>query len=160
MVANHEVEDMENVLIRECIPQDIDEILRLDKQWDQENIAYEFIYVSREEFIADLEHFQPYFLVAESDEGIVGYINGSVHLSQGLAVIPEQERYLEIENIYVKPDFRNRHLGGKLMDRLLEVAEQNGIQRFLVATDSKDMDKVLNFYRRHGFTPWSVQMFK
>lgn len=151
---------MENVIIRECTPQDIDEILQLDREWDQENIAYEFIYVSRGEFIAHVERFQPYFLVAESDEGIVGYINGSVRLGQGVAVIPEQEPYLEIENIYIKPDFRNRHIGGKLMDRLLEVAEQNGIQRFLVATDSKDMDKVLNFYQRHGFKPWYVQMFK
>ncbi|MCB0213831.1 MAG: GNAT family N-acetyltransferase [Anaerolineae bacterium] len=57
----------------------------------------------------------------------MGYINGSVCLSQGLAVIPEQERYLEIENIYVKPAFRNKQIGSKLMDRLLEVAAQNGI---------------------------------
>ena len=98
---------MENILIRECTLQDIEEILQLDRQWDQEDIAYEFIDVSREEFIADLERFRPYFLVATSNEGLVGYINGSVRRSQGLAVIPEQEPYLEIENIYVKPEFRN-----------------------------------------------------
>lgn len=100
-------------------------------------------------------------MVAESNRSLVGYINGSVGLSQeGVAVIAAQELYLEIENIYVKPDFRNMQIGGKLMARLLEVAEQNGIQRFLVATDSKDMDKALNFYRRHGFQPWYVRMFK
>ena len=151
---------MENVLIRECTVQDIEDILQLDRQWDQENIAFEFIDVSREEFIADLERFQPYFLVATSDEEIVGYINGSVRLSQGVAVIPEQEQYLEIENIYVKPAFRNRQIGSKLMDRLLEVAAQNGIEKFVVATVSKDMDKVLNFYRRYGFKPWYVQLVK
>ena len=152
---------MENVLIRECTHEDVDEVLQLDRQWEEENIAREFVFVSREEFIADLERFQTFFLVAESNGSLVGYINGSVRLSrEGVAVIPEQEPYLEIENIYVKPDFRNRHIGGKLMERLLEVAEQNGIQRFLVATDSKDMDKVLNFYRRHGFQLWYVRMFK
>ena len=151
---------MENVLIRECTLQDIEDILQLDRQWDQENIAFEFIDVSREEFIADLERFQPYFLVATSDEEIVGYINGSVRLSQGVAVIPEQEQYLEIENIYVKPAYRNRQIGSKLMDRLLEVAAQNGIEKFVVATVSKDMDKVLNFYRRYGFKPWYVQLVK
>ena len=151
---------MENVLIRECTLQDIEDILQLDRQWDQENIAFEFIDVSREEFIADLERFQPYFLVATSDEEIVGYINGSVRLSQGVAVIPEQEQYLEIENIYVKPAFRNRQIGSKLMDRLLEVAAQNGIEKFVVATVSKDMDKVLNFYRRYGFKLWYVQLVK
>ena len=149
---------MENVLIRECTHKDIDEVLQLDRQWEKENIAHEFMFISREEFIADLERFQTYFLVAESNGSVVGYINGSVRLSQeGVPVIPEQEPYLEIENIYVKPDFRNRHMGGKLIERLLEVAERNGIQRFLVTTDSKNMDKVLNFYRRHGFQLWYVR---
>jgi hypothetical protein len=46
------------------------------------------------------------------------------------------------------------------MERLLEVAEQNGIRRILVATVSKDMNKVFNFYQGHGFKPWYVQMFK
>jgi hypothetical protein len=61
---------MQQVLIRECTHNDVDAIFQLDRQWDQENIAYEFLYVSREEFIANLECFQAYFLVAESDEGV------------------------------------------------------------------------------------------
>ena len=153
--------DMENVLIRECTHKDIDEVLQLDRQWEQENIARKFVLVSREELVADLERFQTYFLVVERNGSLVGYINGSVCCCQGgAAVIPEEEQYLEIENIYVKPDFRNRQIGGKLIESLLEVAEQNGIQRFLVTTDSKDMDKVLNFYRRYGFQLRYVRMFK
>ena len=81
-------------------------------------------------------------------------------MSKGLVVIPEQETYVEIDNVYVKPEFRNRDIGGKLIDRLLDVAEQNGIQRFFVSSDSKDMDKILNFYRSHGFKPWYIQLFK
>lgn len=151
---------MQRVLIRECTLDDIDEILRLDGRWAQEDITYEFIAISREEFIADLECFPGYFLVAESDEGVVGYINGAVRPNQGVAVIPEQTTYLEIENIYVKPDFRNRRIGSQLVERLLNIAEQNGIQRLIVSTVSKEMDKVLRFYQSHGFKPWYVQMFK
>jgi len=98
--------------------------------------------------------------VAESDGSIVGYVNGTVHHGQRVAVIPEQEPYLEIENVYVKPGFRNSHIGGKLLERLVEVAEQNGLQRFVVSSVSTEMDKVLNFYRSHGFKPWYVQLFK
>ena len=151
---------MENVLIRECTYNDIDEVLQLDAQWEQENIAHDFIPISRGEFIAHLESFQVYFLVAEIDGSIVGYANGSVHFSQGVAVIPKQESYLEIDNVYLKPGFRNRHIGGKLLERLLEVAQRNGIQRFLVSSDSKNMEKILNFYQSYGFTTWYVQMFK
>jgi ribosomal protein S18 acetylase RimI-like enzyme len=151
---------METVLIRACTHKDIDAVLQLDSQWEQENIAYDFIPISREEFIIHLERFPSYFLVAASDGCLVGYVNGSVHQGKGVAVIPEQEPYLEIDNVYVQPRFRNRHIGGMLLDRLLAVAEQHGIQRFVVCSVSKEMDKILHFYRRHGFTPWYVQLFK
>jgi hypothetical protein len=45
------------------------------------------------------------------------------------------------------------------MERLLEVSEQSGIQRFIVDTDGKDMEKVLGFYRLHGFRLWYARMF-
>ena len=151
---------METVRIRACTRQDIDAVLHLDRQWEQENIAHDFMPISREEFLTLLERFPAYFLVAESGRDLVGYIHGSVHRRRWVAVLPEGEPYLEIENVYVKPDFRNRHIGGKLMETLLVAAEQQGIQRFLVSSVSKEMDKTLHFYRRHGFTPWHVQMFK
>jgi ribosomal protein S18 acetylase RimI-like enzyme len=68
--------------------------------------------------------------------------------------------YLEIENIYVRPEFRNRHVGGALLEKLLQVAEQNGIKRFLVSTVSKDMHGILKFYQRYGFQPWFAELFK
>jgi ribosomal-protein-alanine N-acetyltransferase len=152
---------MENVLIRECTHSDIDAVLQLDTQWAQENIAHDFMPISRAAFIAHLKSFQQYFLVAESHHGgVVGYANGSVHVAQGMPVIPAQESYLEIDNIYVTPGFRNRRIGGKLLERLLEVAEHHGIQRFLVSSNSKNMEHILNFYRRYGFTAWYVHMVK
>jgi ribosomal protein S18 acetylase RimI-like enzyme len=151
---------MKNVLIRQCTHQDVESIFQLDKLWDEENIAYVFTYGSREDFMADFERFQKYFLVAESDGQIVGYINGSVLINEKVAVLPEQETYLEIENIYVLPQFRNRHVGGDLIEKLLEIAEQNGIKRFVVTTVTKDMDRIVKFYRSYGFKPWYVELFK
>jgi hypothetical protein len=46
------------------------------------------------------------------------------------------------------------------MERLFAVAEHQGIQRYVVSSVSKKMDQILTFYRRHGLTPWYVQMFK
>jgi ribosomal protein S18 acetylase RimI-like enzyme len=77
-----------------------------------------------------------------------------------LEVLPKQETYLEVENIYVRPEFRNQHVGGDLLERLLAIAEQNGIRRFSVNTITKDMDRILRFYRRYGFKPWYVELFK
>jgi ribosomal protein S18 acetylase RimI-like enzyme len=74
--------------------------------------------------------------------------------------LPKQETYLETENIYVRPVFRNRHAGGDLFGQLLAIAEQNEIKRFVVNTITKDMDRILRFYRHYGFKPWSVDLFK
>ena len=151
---------MGTVLIRNCTHHDIDDILQLDQEWHDENIAYDFTFISREEFIAHLDRFPAYFLVAECDGMIMGYINASLHVNENIRVLPEKETYLEIDNVYVRAAFRNQNIGGQLIRRLLAVADQNGIERFLVSSDSKDMDQVMRFYQSHGFKPFHIQLFK
>ena len=152
---------MEQVRIRACTPNDIDGVIALERLWEQEDIAYgNFNPMSRDAYVVILERFPAYFLVAESDGQLVGYIHGSVQRDKPVEVIPAQEPYVEIEDIYVQPDFRDRDIGGALLERIFEVARQEGIQRFIVGTLSKDTDRILKFYRSHGFTPWRIQFFK
>jgi ribosomal protein S18 acetylase RimI-like enzyme len=148
------------VRIRRCTSGDIDHILELDRQWEQEGIAFEFIPIPREDFMSALERFPAYFLVAEMEDVIVGYTNGSIRSGRDTAIVGEHERCLEIENIYVRRDLRNRHIGSRLLDLLLRAAERDGVHRFLVTTVTRDMDRILDFYRAHGFRPWSVQLFR
>jgi ribosomal protein S18 acetylase RimI-like enzyme len=147
-------------LIRACTPGDIDAVLALDREWEREAIAHIFVPISRDEFIASLAQFPSYFLVAEDNGRIIGYINGSVHLGTEAAIIPVQEPYVLIENIYVNVEFRHMHIGGELVERLLVAAQEQGIQRFLVSSTSKQMEKILTFYQGHGFKLWYVQLYK
>jgi ribosomal protein S18 acetylase RimI-like enzyme len=152
---------MKQVHIRACIRNDIDGVIALERQWEQEEIAYgDFNPMSREAYIAILEHFPAYFLVAESDRQLVGYIHASVQHGNPVEVIPADKPYVAIEDIYVQPDFRDRDIGGALLERVFEIAQQEGIERFIVGTLSKETDKILKFYRSHGFTPWRIQFFK
>lgn len=147
--------------IRQCTREDVDTVIGLERQWEQEAIAYgDFKPMSREAYLTVLERFPAYFLVAERDGRLVGYIHGSVQPSAPVEVIPAQEPYVEIEDIYVQPDSRGQDIGGALLERLLEIAHQEGIQRFVVGTKSKETDKIVRFYRSHGFTPWHIQFFK
>ena len=131
---------MEQVLIRACTPNDIDRVMTLERQWEQEDIAYgDFNPMSREAYIAILERFPDYFLVAESDGRLVGYIHASVHHDKPIEVIPTREPYVAIEDIYVQPDFRDRDIGGALLEGVFEVARQEGIQRFIVGTLSSTL---------------------
>jgi len=113
-----------------------------------------------EAYVAILERFPAYFLVAEQDRRLVGYLHASVDHDKLVEVIPAEQPYIQIEDIYVHPDFRNHDIGGQLLERLFEIARQAGIQRFVVGTRSKETDQILRFYRRHGFTPWSIQFFR
>jgi ribosomal protein S18 acetylase RimI-like enzyme len=152
---------MKQIRIRACTANDIDGVIALERQWEQEEIAYgEFNPMRREDYLAILERFPAYFLVAECDGQLVGYIHASSDNEKRVEVIPEGEPYLEIEDIYVHPDFRSQDIGGKLVKRVFEIAQQQGIQRFIVGTRSKETDRILAFYRRHGFTPWQIHFFK
>ena len=152
---------MEQVHIRACTPADIDSVIALERQWEQEEIAYgNFNPMSREMYMAILERFPAYFLVAESNGQLVGYIHASVHHDNPVEVIPAQEPYVEIEDIYVQPDFRSQDIGGQLLEHVFAIAQAAGVERFIVGTLSKETDKILKFYRSHGFTPWRIQFFK
>ena len=152
---------MEQVRIRACTSTDIDGVIALERQWEHEDIAYgDFNPMSQEAYMAILERFPAYFLVAEHDGELVGYIHVSTDYEQRVEVFPEGEQYVTIEDIYVLPDFRDQDIGGKLLERVFAIAQVAGIQRFIVGTKSKETDKILRFYRRHGFTPWRIQFFK
>lgn len=143
-------------MIRECTQGDLDAVSRLQQCWEAENITHGLAAESRERLAARLG---PYFLVAEADGAVEGYVFGSVQVSEGSAVIPEGERYLEVDEIYIRPESRGNGTGSMLLDRLLETARGDGISRFSVYSATKDVDGILAFYRRHGFKSWYVQMF-
>ena len=148
---------MTDVTIRQATSDDIDAVLELQARLDAEGIGYGYKPNTRE-FVA--ERLGPLFFVAETDDRIVGFAYGSLHTSEGLAVTPAGERYLEVDDIYVAPDLRSEGIGGRLLERLLEAAHEDGVSRIHVFSASMDHDRVLRFYRRHGFTPWGVQLFK
>ena len=146
---------MAEPLIRLAEVRDVNEVARLQAEWAEEEITYGQTPASVQEIAGKLGRF---FYVALSDGRISGFVYGSERVSEGLAVIPEGERYLEIDELYVCPEFRNGGLGGTLMEALLRAARDRGIERFKVYTASKEFDRILAFYRSHGFKPWYAEM--
>jgi GNAT superfamily N-acetyltransferase len=152
---------MEQTRIRMCTPDDIDGVIALERRWQQEDIAYgDFNPMSRADYAAALARFPAYFLVAERAGQLVGYCHASVQRDNPVEVIPADQPYAAIEDIYVRPDCRDQNIGGQLLERIFEVARQDGIERFVVGTLSKATDSILRFYRSHGFTPWRIEFFK
>jgi ribosomal protein S18 acetylase RimI-like enzyme len=145
------------ILIRQAAESDVESVSRLQHQWAEEGGVYGFVPESREQIEGILG---PYFLVAEVDEEIVGFVSGSVCISEDKAVIPKGASYVEIDNLYVLPEFRGQGVGSRLISRVLAEAKDQGVAYALVYSAAKDIHSILRFYKRHDFRSWYVQMFR
>ena len=144
-------------IIRPARVGDIDDVVRLGELWAVEDITFGHVPTPAEQLKAQLDH---YFWVAEDSARIVGFAYGSVHTSECLAVIPAGETYLEVDEVYVHPDYRCQSIGSQLVDRLIDEAGSHGITRFLLMSANKDWQRTVSFYQKHGFKMWYVQMHR
>jgi ribosomal protein S18 acetylase RimI-like enzyme len=145
------------MLIRQAAESDTQSISRLHQQWFEEGSVYGFVPESEEHILAAPS---PYLLVAESNNEVIGFISGALHSSAGVAVIPEGESYLEIDDLYVSPEYRRQGVGGELITQLLAQAKQQGVAYAMLYSAAKDIHGILRFYERHDFRSWYVQMFR
>lgn len=104
---------MENLIIRECEPEDVEAVHQLDLDWESEGVTY------------------------------------------GFGPSSPDETY----DLYVRETYRSAGVGGRLVERMKEIAGRNGIRRFRVHSATMDLDRVLKFYRNHGFKTWCLEMF-
>ena len=148
---------MHEALIRQAIEADISSICQLQHQWFEEGSVHGFVPDSKEHLQTALG---PYFLVAETNDAVVGFVSGSVHISEGTAVIPAGESYVEIDNLYVSQQFRQRGIGSNLVTQVLEYAKGQGVVHALLYSATKDIHNIIRFYEHHNFKSWYVQMFQ
>lgn len=145
------------VTVRKANETDVLKVVKLSELWVSECITYG-LGPNSEELLRN--NIGDYFWVAEINSEVVGYITGSVHESDGLAVIEKGERYLEVDEVYVHPEYRSENIGHLMVDKLLQTAEGNGITRSIVYSASKQWQKIVGFYEKHGFKMWFVQMYR
>jgi ribosomal protein S18 acetylase RimI-like enzyme len=145
------------MFIRQAVKTDAPFIRRLQQQLFEEGAIYGFMPETEEQIEKSIGS---YFFVAETEDQIIGFISGKICVSDHLAVIPKDETYLEIENLYVAPQFRKQGIGGKLVDELLIKAKQDDVVYALLYSATKDIHRILKFYEKHNFQSWNVQMFQ
>jgi GNAT superfamily N-acetyltransferase len=99
-----------------------------------------------------------YFLVAEYRSKIVGYTFGNI-VASPLAVFHD-DKYMNIEEIYVTPTERGCGIGSALLIALMKSAEEENVNQFYVFSGTKDQDRVVAFYERNGFQIWGTQFYR
>lgn len=148
---------MRDLIIRECTYEDLDRIIFLQQQWCNTDITYGFIPADKKYLEGKLGK---YFFVAELNDEIIGFVYGTVHKAENICVIDSGQFYIEIDDIYTSANNRGLGIGSILLKKILEVAKNNGIERSLIYSSTKDIDSIINFYEKHDYKTWYVQMFK
>ena len=109
-----------------------------------------------ERLLSELQNRKSQFYFAEIGKKIVGYMK----LNYGKAQTEfKLGNALEIERIYVLPEFQGRKIGQELYLKALEVAKSLDLQRVWLGVWEEN-PKAVRFYKKMGFQPFEKHVFK
>ncbi|MFB6082979.1 MAG: GNAT family N-acetyltransferase [Halorientalis sp.] len=103
-----------------------------------------------------------YVAVAEADDEYdaePGTILGFVMFSVGREPLATTATRGTIENLYVRPAYRDRGIGGELIATAEEKLAARGVDAVKLEVLA-DNEPARRFYRRHGYEPHRVQLEK
>jgi len=98
------------------------------------------------------------FVAVANDGRTLGFIYCEPRAYEGECVFPAGSRVLEIVELVVDVEARDRGIGRELVAKAHERARQDGFSHLRVYSASRRFDDVLRFYRSCGFTPWSMEL--
>lgn len=144
--------------VRPASLNDMHSVIGLSQHWADEGCTDGYV-------ACTVEHLQPwldggYFLVGEFRGEVVAYAAGVVKLGRGYIFKPEGEQYLNVDEVFVHAEHRDKGLGTQLVQALLDKAEAAGIVRSMVGSNNVEWLATFRFYERHGYRMQSIQMYR
>lgn len=135
-------------------------VATLEQDWVLDDPVIGFEINGVEGFTTYLAQEDKALWVAESHNEIVGYVTASIRRSTQLAVIPNDEPYVEIDDLYVSPEYRSASLGSKMVETVVDFARGQKIKFASVFSASSRVADITRFYQNQGFEPWGIQFYK
>ena len=136
----------------------VEQLIKLSYLWEEEDITFGLHHNTE----SNLK--EPCYIALDNNE-IVGYIFGHYYdnekvVSNDEGGIPIGEKCFDIDEIYIKKEYRNQGIGKKLFDKLEEEVKHN-CKWLTLPTSTKDYKKILHFYSEViGMTFHSAFLFK
>ncbi|MCH5325457.1 MAG: GNAT family N-acetyltransferase [Eubacterium sp.] len=131
------------------------QLISLSEDWENEGSCHGY----RKN---DLDSFKGnrIFLAVEND-AVIGYMFGHIKATETATSVHQAGvKYFEIEELYVKPAFRNRGIGKQLFQYVeREIADE--VDMIMLSTATKNFHAILHFYVDElGMEFWSARLFK
>jgi len=146
-------------VIRAATIEDIPQVVTLEEQWEASNETIGLRASAKESLVSFVGHC---FFVATDPGSIVGFVYARSKRNDGSmsAIFNDGDEYLELEALYVVPERRSMGIGKQLIEAILDCGNLHGIRHISAFSSTRDVDRVLRFYRSCGFESWGLQVFR
>lgn len=133
----------------------LEQIISLSEAWEEENSCHGY----QKNTLEDIDG-NRVFIAVEGDL-VIGYLFGHKKVTEkSTSVCPAGTKYFEIEELYVKPSFRNCGVG-KTLFRYVEKEVAAEADMIMLSTATKNFRAILHFYIDElGMEFWSARLFK
>lgn len=135
-------------------------VANLQQMWEAEAITFGFCADDEENV---LSYDKEYFYIALDGETVIGYVTGEDKTNSSenyMNVFPMNEAYVQINDLYISPDYRSKNIGAELLAKVEEKADSNGIKHIFLSSATMDSASVRRFYENNGFKIWTTAFFK
>ena len=136
---------------------DVSSVHGLLVDWEEEGITIGQV-APRQDYVRSF--LSECFLVARLLDTIVGFVCARIVDNPGYVVTSSAPRVLQIEELFVQRNLRRQGIGMALVHEVLQIARRQGVSAFHVFSANQDIEGVTRFYRRQGFVPWGVQLYR
>lgn len=144
------------VLIRPAVLSDSKEMWTLERSVAHEGVIWGEVPTTKKVIKSRIG---PLAFVAVVNDRLVGHIYGVVQKSENFCVFRKGQRYVELNAIFIRRNWRGRGVGKLLVKKLITQARKQGFRRFLVYTASKELERAIRIYRGAGFRTWCANLF-
>ena len=151
MKTNPDIRMAETDLTEEVL----DKLIRMSEDWEKENSCHGY----RKNEKSDIDG--NWIFLAYDDDTVIGYLFGYAEKSkESSSIMPDGTPCFEIEELYIRPEYRNQGIGRKLFD-YVENTVRGEVDYLMLSTATKNWKAILHFYLDElDMDFWSARLFK